>query len=193
MSNFVEEQVNNATFAIDGEEIINPTVPNWLSEVTSNDETVLGRIPTSLPLQFFEGGIFDKDSGLYALSLNSGNHLTLKSFSSLSMESVDGISLESYDTIEVKNLSDANNGIEISSLSYILASCNGTNYYNPNTTNSNVAGSFKVGKDITASGTGTTWLEYEGERNKFSLPQLGLEIQEGVPGQPVPRLSLIHI
>ena len=77
MSKWEEEQINNPSFTLNEEEIVNPTVPNWLAEISSTDNSILFRIPTALPLKFAEGGMYDSDNG-FLHDIDSGGNINTR-------------------------------------------------------------------------------------------------------------------
>lgn len=66
MGTFSEENINNPAFTVDNEEIVNPTVPNWMADIPSLTYNIDG-LPTALPLRMTEGGTYD---GALGLALN---------------------------------------------------------------------------------------------------------------------------
>ena len=74
MGNFTEEAINNPTFTVNDEEIVNPTVPNWMAEVSELTYSING-IQADLPLAISQGGTNDTVRGL---ALNyTGTELSL--------------------------------------------------------------------------------------------------------------------
>ena len=177
MSKWEEEQINNPSFTLNEEEIVNPTVPNWLAEISSTDNSILFRIPTALPLKFAEGGMYDSDNG-FLHDIDSGGNINTR------------INDGKY---TVTRYGDYRNFYKYSNLGHgkvwfnttnaIYFELNGDSHRNHRTDSIGVRPSFVIGRGKQGlSNWEEVWLEYEGERDIFHLDRVGLLIKKQAYG-----------